>query len=64
MLQEQLGVYGLIVIELKEEILEYDKDLVIVLFDWMDDNLMNVLCNFKRGNEWFGIKKGMVILFN
>lgn len=64
MLQEQSGVYGSIVIEPKEETLEYDKDLVIVLSDWTDDNPMNVLRNLKRGNEWFGIKKGTATPLN
>ena len=58
MLQEQSGVYGSIIIEPKEKTLDYDKDLVIVLSDWTDDKPMNVLRNLKRGNEWFGIKKG------
>lgn len=57
MLQEQLGVYGSIVIEPKEKNLDYDKDLVIVLSDWTDDKPMKVLKNLKRGNEWFGIKR-------
>lgn len=58
LLQEQSGVYGSIVIEPKEEQLEYDKDLVLVLSDWTNQKPMNVLRNLKRGNEWYGIKKG------
>jgi CopA family copper-resistance protein len=58
MLQEQSGVFGSIVIEPKEKTLGYDSDLVIVFSDWTDDKPMNVLRNLKRGNEWFGIKKG------
>ena len=64
MLQEQLGVYGSIVIEPKEKNLDYDKDLVIVLSDWTDDKPMKVLKNLKRGNEWFGIKKGTATPLN
>lgn len=64
MLQEQSGVYGSIVIEPKEKTLNYDKDLVIVLSDWTDDKPMNVLRNLKRGNEWFGIKKGTATPLN
>lgn len=64
MLQEQSGVYGSIVIEPKEKTLEYDRDLVIVLSDWTDDKPMNVLRNLKRGNEWFGIKKGTATPLN
>ena len=64
MLQEQSGVYGSIIIEPKEKTLDYDKDLVIVLSDWTDDKPMNVLRNLKRGNEWFGIKKGTATPLN
>jgi len=58
MLQEQSGVYGSIVIEPKEKTLEYDDDLVLVISDWTNQKPMNVLRNLKRGNEWYGIKKG------
>jgi CopA family copper-resistance protein len=49
MLQEQSGVYGSIVIQPKEKTLEYDKELVLMLSDWTNE---------KRGNEWYGIRKG------
>ena len=58
MLQEQSGVYGSFVIQPKEKKLEYDKELVIVLSDWTHQKPMNVLRNLKRGNEWYGMKKG------
>lgn len=58
MLQEQSGVYGSIVIQPKEKTLEYDKELVLMLSDWTDEKPMNVLRNLKRGNEWYGIRKG------
>ncbi len=64
MLQEQSGVYGSIVIEPEEKTLDYDSDLVVVFSDWTDDNPMNVLRNLKRGNEWFGIKKGTATPLN
>ncbi|MFT4565065.1 MAG: CopA family copper-resistance protein [Saprospiraceae bacterium] len=58
MLQEQSGVYGAFVIEPKEKAIEYDKDLVLVLSDWTNENPHSVLKNLKRGNEWYGWKKG------
>jgi hypothetical protein len=58
MLQEQSGVYGSIVIQPKEKTLDYDKELVLMLSDWTNEKPMNVLRNLKRGNEWYGIKKG------
>lgn len=64
MLQEQSGVYGSIVIEPKEKQFEYDHDLVLVLSDWTNHKPMNILRNLKRGNEWFGIKKGTATPLN
>jgi len=58
MLQEQSGVYGSIVIQPKVKTLECDKELVLLLSDWTNEKPMNVLRNLKRGNEWYGIKKG------
>jgi len=58
MLQEQSGVYGSIVIQPKEKRLNYDKELVLMLSDWTNEKPMNVLRNLKRGNEWYGIRKG------
>ncbi len=59
-LQEQRGVYGSIQINPKEKDFEYDKDLVLVLSDWIDENPDNQLRNLKRGNEWYLIKKNQV----
>ena len=64
MLQEQSGVYGSIVIEPKEETLEYDKELVMVLSDRTNQKPINVLRNLKRGNEWYNIKKGTATSLN
>jgi CopA family copper-resistance protein len=58
MLQEQSGVYGSIVIHPKKETLVYDKEVVLMLSDWTNEKPMNVLRNLKRGNEWYGIRKG------
>lgn len=59
-LQEQRGIYGSIIIEPKDEKLEYDHDLVLVLSDWTDENPDEVLRTLKRGSEWYAIKKGNV----
>ncbi|HDZ14513.1 MAG TPA: copper oxidase, partial [Pricia sp.] len=63
-LQEQRGVYGSIQINPKETDLEYDKDLVLVLSDWMDENPKSQYKNLKRGNDWYLIKKGQVQSLN
>lgn len=64
MLQEQSGVYGSFVIHPKQQQLEYDKELVLMLSDWTNSKPMNVLRNLKRGNEWYGIKKGTATPLN
>lgn len=56
-LQEQRGVYGSIVIKPKNQKLKYDRDLVLVLSDWTDENPNEVLRSLKRGSEWYSIKK-------
>ena len=45
-------------IQPKEKTLEYDKELVLMLSDWTNEKPINVLRNLKRGNEWYGIRKG------
>ncbi len=57
-LQEQRGVYGAIIIKPKEQQLDYDHDLTLVLSDWIDEKPKSVLKNLKRGNEWYAIKRG------
>jgi FtsP/CotA-like multicopper oxidase with cupredoxin domain len=56
-LQEQRGVYGSIVIQSKKQKLKYDRDLVLVLSDWTDENPNEVLRTLKRGSDWYSIKK-------
>ena len=58
MLQEQSGVYGSIVIDPKTPSKDYDSDLVLVLSDWTNEKPMSVMRNLRRGNEWYGVKKG------
>ena len=64
MLQEQSGVYGSIVIKPKKQTIDYDKELVLMLSDWTNEKPMNVLRNLKRGNEWYGIRKGTATPLN
>jgi FtsP/CotA-like multicopper oxidase with cupredoxin domain len=64
MLQEQIGVFGAIVIHPKEKNIAYDKDLVLLVSDWTNENPMKVLKNLKRGSEWYGVKKGTNIPLN
>jgi CopA family copper-resistance protein len=58
-LQEQRGVYGSIVITPKVgERIKSDKDEVVVLSDWTDENPDSVLGTLKTGNDFYSLKKG------
>ncbi|MBX3743539.1 MAG: multicopper oxidase domain-containing protein [Akkermansiaceae bacterium] len=56
-LQEQVGVYGSIVIDPKFGRAS-PREHVVVLSDWTDRNPQEVLRTLRRGSEYFGIKKG------
>lgn len=57
-LQEQSGVYGAIVIEPRQQGLHADRDYVVLLSDWTDENPHNVNRTLRRGSEWYAIQKG------
>lgn len=57
-LQEQSGVYGAIVIDPKHTYVKTDRDYVILLSDWTDEDPHQVLRTLKRGSEWYAIQKG------
>jgi FtsP/CotA-like multicopper oxidase with cupredoxin domain len=58
-LQEQRGVYGSIVISPKEgERMHADRDEVVVLSDWTNENPDEVLRTLKSGSDFYSIKKG------
>lgn len=60
-LQEQLGIYGSIVITPKGgERVRSDHDLVVVLSDWTDESPYDVLGQLRAGQEWQQIKKGTI----
>jgi len=58
--QEQKGVYGAIVIEPKEEILDYDKEYVISLSDWSDEKPDSVYRNIKLSADYYNFKQRTV----
>jgi CopA family copper-resistance protein len=57
-LQEQRGVYGSIVIAPREPGVTYDRDHVVLLSDWTDEDPHEVLRTLKRGSEWYAVQKG------
>ncbi|MBU0729605.1 MAG: multicopper oxidase domain-containing protein [Proteobacteria bacterium] len=58
MLQEQRGVYGSIVIEPPQKRFQVDRDYVILLSDWSDEDPHAILKTLKRGSEWYAMEKG------
>jgi FtsP/CotA-like multicopper oxidase with cupredoxin domain len=58
-LQEQRGVLGSIVVEPKSgEVYHTDREQVLLLTDWSNENPDAILRTLKRGSNWYGIKKG------
>jgi FtsP/CotA-like multicopper oxidase with cupredoxin domain len=63
-LQEQRGVYGSIVIEPKTgtpartDIPHIDREEVVVLSDWTNENPNDVMRTLLRGSDWYAIRKG------
>ncbi|PJC73948.1 MAG: hypothetical protein CO012_07770 [Syntrophobacterales bacterium CG_4_8_14_3_um_filter_49_14] len=57
-LQEQSGVYGSIVIEPRQNGPKPDRDYVVLLSDWTDEDPHEVIRTLKRGSEWYAIQKG------
>ena len=60
-LQEQLGVYGALVIDAKEpEPFSYDRDYVVLLSDWTDENPTRVLAKLKKQSDYYNQHKRTV----
>lgn len=58
-LQEQIGVYGSIVIEPRGgEPVKADRDHVVVLSDWTNENPDEVLRTLARGSDYYALKRG------
>ncbi|MFX1705707.1 multicopper oxidase domain-containing protein [Chitinophaga sp. CC14] len=60
MLQEQIGIYGPIVIQPRQKIFDADKDVVLLFSDWTNEKPGEVLKTLRRNdpaNEWYAIKK-------
>ena len=56
--QEQLGVYAPIVIEpLKPEPFRYDRDYIIQLSDWTDEDPTGIIDNLKRDPGYYNFNK-------
>ena len=60
-LQEQAGVYGALVIDAKDpEPFSYDRDYVVLLSDWTDENPDRVLAKLKKQSDYYNYHKRTV----
>lgn len=55
--QQQVGVYGAMVIEPLQGAPKPDHDHVVMLSDWTDEEPHEVSRTLKRGSEWYALKK-------
>ena len=55
--QEQKGVYGAFIVHPKEKKFEYNKDLVVVISDWSDEDAKQILKNLRKDGDYYLYKK-------
>lgn len=55
--QEQTGVYGAIVIDPIDEVIQYDRDYVIVLSDWTDEDPADVYAKLKKQSHYYNMNE-------
>ena len=56
--QEQTGMYGAIVIEASDpEPFSFDRDYVVMLSDWTDEDPMRVFSNLKKDSHYYNYRK-------
>jgi FtsP/CotA-like multicopper oxidase with cupredoxin domain len=58
--QEQKGLFGAFIIHPKSESIHADKDIVVMLNDWTDENAVDVLKNLKKDGDYYLYKKNTV----
>lgn len=57
-MQEQLGLYGAIVIKpIKDDAIETERDYVVVLSDWTDEDPMTVLDKLKKESSYYNFNQ-------
>src|SRR5690606_28309092 len=60
-LQEQAGVYGPLVIDAKEpEPFSYDREHVVMLTDWTDEDPARVMAKLKKQSDYYNFHKRTV----
>lgn len=58
--QEQKGVYGAFIIHPKKKSVAYDKEAVLVLSDWSDENADQIVRNLRKDGDYYLYKKNSV----
>jgi FtsP/CotA-like multicopper oxidase with cupredoxin domain len=56
-LQEQKGIFGAIVIHPRERTIAYDRDVVVVLSDWSDEDADQIMKNLRKDGDYYLYKK-------
>jgi FtsP/CotA-like multicopper oxidase with cupredoxin domain len=56
-LQEQKGIYGGIIIHPREKKIAYDRDVVVVLSDWSDEDADHIMKNLRKDGDYYLYKK-------
>ncbi|MBX2988839.1 MAG: multicopper oxidase domain-containing protein [Bdellovibrionaceae bacterium] len=58
--QEQKGVYGAFIIHPKKKAIAYDKDAVVVISDWSDENADKIIRNLRKDGDYYLYKKDSI----
>ncbi len=58
--QEQKGVYGAFIIHPRKKAIAYDRDAVVVLSDWSDENADQIIRNLRKDGDYYLYKKDSV----
>ncbi|WP_413560395.1 multicopper oxidase domain-containing protein [Bdellovibrio sp. HCB209] len=60
MLQEQKGVFGAFIIHPKKETIKADKEAVVVISDWSDENADQIMKNLRKDGDYYLYKKNSI----
>lgn len=58
--QEQKGVYGAFIVHPLKKSIAADKEAVLVLSDWSDEDATQILANLRKDGDYYLYKKGTV----
>jgi CopA family copper-resistance protein len=62
--QEQQGMTGALIVERKEkDLIEFDREYVVMLTDWTDTNPKTVLSNLKQNSDYYNYRQRTVGTF-